>query len=935
MALEVLSVINLDMAHPLVAVVNAKQYDTVRKIEAHLYNDGEKWYVPSSNIHIYAAYKKSDGVAGFYDVTELGQTAVTVNNSDRSIIYINLDRNVLTLPGNVTLEVVFVDVQTTARLSGFSFIVAVERSAVSETDLSDNPNFTLLARQMLAVINFDESVAGVQATATTLAAGSNATASVTGGTGVNDPYVIHIGVPRGNTGATGATGARGDDGVGITSVVPLDATGAPGHTDTYRVNLSNGTYTDFGVYNGTNGGGEGSISTVSGIQPTAGDVVLIIKGSGAPTSITSGIENQFYYNVLDSRFYICLGYDANDGFVWKLLKGTADLICNKNLLYNPWFQLNSRGFQNYVGVGTSPHYASDTATTHYVDKYDYTIDQWMTNGNDDSSLTVTDDGIGVYTITNNIIPAIIQELHPQERYYGKTVTLSAYIRTNTNNDYELVTSTGTIGSPRAGTTGGVNVCSLTFNGTVVAILYFANASGDMRVELRSNTTANSKTWFKAVKLEFGDVSTLENELPPDIHLEYMRSKHRKIDHLDFYSYAPEENPIKTAVISPSTGVSELYEVGKTWLEHANEICYAVPSILAYEPGTGPANVPIYRYANVNKFPMVCGTLGLMMLAGVPFDQSRCVSGSVNTISNVPTLVGGKNVPWSGKMVVDIFSKLFPYYQMAFTEQKQLYAPEFARLLDDAGLLHPVETDELTELCVGDLIFFGDIGSSSKQPAKRWERINHIELFLGWSGTVGRSLSTNSGATPSSSVYISSNTIADGVYYRSWTASTARTNAGSLLMYYARIPGSGFSSYRTINLLSKQYIGGTTATLPYTWNESSDAGKSLFLDTVGTIEANRAYTFIIETEQNNNNIQWSLRPVINGTTAGDTTSIDCSQKRFKVGRNLYACCFIPYANRVTASTAGSITAVWIKPACTASTWSVTIKRVWLYDKLVTP
>lgn len=932
MALEVLSVINLDMARPFVAVVNAKQYDTVRKIEAHLYNDGEKWYVPSSNIHIYAAYKKSDGVAGFYDVTELGQTAVTVNTSDRSIIYINLDRNVLTLAGNVKLEVVFTDIQTSARLSGFSFIVAVEPSAVKETDLSDNPNFTLLARQMKAVINFDESVAGVQATATTLAAGSTASATVTGGTGVNDPYVIHLGIPRGNT---GATGARGTDGVSITGVVPLDATGAPGHTDTYRVNLSNGTHTDFGVYNGTNGGGAGSISTVAGIQPTSGDIVLIIKGSGPPTFVTSGVENQFYYNSQDDRFYICNGYDSNTGFVWKLLKGTADIICNENLLYNPWFQLNSRGFQNYVGVGTTPNYASDTATTHRIDQYDYTIDQWMSTNNNDSSVTVSDDGIGVYTVTSGVRPALIQEIHPQEIFYGKTVTLSAYVRTNTSNDYELVKSTGVVGNPSAGATGGTNVCSLSFNNNVVGVLYFTNSNGNMQVELRSNTTVNLKTWFKAVKLEFGDISTLEYELPPDIHSEYIRCKYRKIDHLDFYSYAPEENPIKTIMVSPNNGVSELYEVGKTWLEHANEICYAVPSILAYDPSTGPVNVPIYRYANVNKFPMVCGTLGEMMLAGVPFEQSRATSGTISTISNIPTLVGGKNVPWGGKMSLDIFSKLLPYYQMAFTDQKQLYAPELARMLDDAGLLHPIETNELTEICPGDLIFFGDIGSNSKLPGKRWGRINHIELFLGWSGTIGRSLSTNTSATPVSGVYISTNTISDGVYYRTWTASTARTNAGSLLMYYARIPSSGFSSYKATNLLSKQYIGGTSTYLPYTWNEGNDGGKTLFLDTAGTLEANRAYTLIIETEQNNANLTWTIRSVISGTTAGDTSSIDCTQKRFCVGRNLYACSYIPYLNRVTAATAGSITGVWIKPACTASTWSATVKRVWLYDKLIAP
>ena len=132
MALEALSVIDLDTSQPYIAVVHGKQYDTVRQVEAHLYFSGVKWYVPASNIYSIVSYRKSNRIGGFYDMTEAGVYAITVDGDDRSIIYIALDRQVLTTPGDVQVEITFYDTITNGRLSGFAFTVSVEEAAVQE-----------------------------------------------------------------------------------------------------------------------------------------------------------------------------------------------------------------------------------------------------------------------------------------------------------------------------------------------------------------------------------------------------------------------------------------------------------------------------------------------------------------------------------------------------------------------------------------------------------------------------------------------------------------------------------------------------------------------------------------------------------------------------------------------------------------------------------
>lgn len=219
MSLQVITEIDLDINQPSITVVHMKQYDTVRKIKANLFYDGVKWLVPSSNVIGVIGFKKSDRIGGFYDETEDGVAAVTVDSNDRSIVYLAIDLNALTVVGNVNTEITFYDTVASSRLSTFSFIIQVEEATATELDLSSNPYFRILAADINEVIASTRSMTGLTATATGLPQGSPVTVDVTGGTSELDPFVFSFGIPLGGPagepgpqGPRGATGPKGDTG---------------------------------------------------------------------------------------------------------------------------------------------------------------------------------------------------------------------------------------------------------------------------------------------------------------------------------------------------------------------------------------------------------------------------------------------------------------------------------------------------------------------------------------------------------------------------------------------------------------------------------------------------------------------------------------------------------------------------------------------------
>ena len=195
MALETITEINIDINQPGLEVVHAKQYDTVRKVKAHLFYNGVKWLVPSSNYLAVVAFKKADRIGGFYDVTEDGENAVSVDSNDRSIVTLILDRNTVTTVGNVTVEITFYDSISSGRLSTFSFILQVEEASLTELDLASNPYFNVLSEDINAVLEAEQQLTGLTASASKIAPGATPTVEVTGGMGTGTPYNMDFGIP--------------------------------------------------------------------------------------------------------------------------------------------------------------------------------------------------------------------------------------------------------------------------------------------------------------------------------------------------------------------------------------------------------------------------------------------------------------------------------------------------------------------------------------------------------------------------------------------------------------------------------------------------------------------------------------------------------------------------------------------------------------------
>lgn len=141
MALDIISTINLDLKRPNTETVYAVQYDTAGRIKAQLTNDGEAWHVPSSAGGM-VSFRKSDNIGGFYDTTELGEVAVSVDENDDSIIYIALDaQTTITatpLDHPVQMQINFYNSQG-KRLSTFAFYLRVQASVLYDGDQDERP----------------------------------------------------------------------------------------------------------------------------------------------------------------------------------------------------------------------------------------------------------------------------------------------------------------------------------------------------------------------------------------------------------------------------------------------------------------------------------------------------------------------------------------------------------------------------------------------------------------------------------------------------------------------------------------------------------------------------------------------------------------------------------------------------------------------------
>lgn len=200
--LSAVTEIDIDLGRQNLNIVPAMQYDTARTIRARLFDNGIAWSVPDSNVLAVVGYKKDDNISGFYDKTEANISAIVVDDINRNVITIHLDRNLLATPGLVYVDISFYATQNNynVRLTSFPFKIDVQPASLSQLDLRNNPYFDVLAGNIARVLAAEQNLAGltIEQPVITGEPGTNANVVVHGGE--NTPYSLQFTIPRGNVG---------------------------------------------------------------------------------------------------------------------------------------------------------------------------------------------------------------------------------------------------------------------------------------------------------------------------------------------------------------------------------------------------------------------------------------------------------------------------------------------------------------------------------------------------------------------------------------------------------------------------------------------------------------------------------------------------------------------------------------------------------------
>ena len=173
-----------------------------------------------------------------------------------------------------------------------------------------------------------------------------------------------------------------------------------------------------------------------------------------------------YINVNDAYILDNTGKQVDDAVDYALANS------NRNLLDNPWFTVNQRGFTTGItGSGL-------------------TVDRWRS---DNANISLSN---GVISIPANATFKQIIDTNLYNFLVGKTVTLSCMLSDGT-------IQSGTVVVPSTGSTYAPNTPRLALNGTNKQFHIYPPSAVSIR----------------AFKLELGSYSTLANDVPPDYKTE--------------------------------------------------------------------------------------------------------------------------------------------------------------------------------------------------------------------------------------------------------------------------------------------------------------------------------------------------------------------------------------------------------------------------------
>ncbi|MBQ6398434.1 MAG: hypothetical protein IJI06_09865 [Oscillospiraceae bacterium] len=195
--MQVLAHISLNFQQPNFVTVYAAQNDKLsRFINAALLDGATPWTPPTGAL-MTVKYRRGDGGGGFYDTLEDGSPAYNVEAD--GTVTLGLAEQLLAVAGVAAVELRFYNAAGEV-LSTACFRVMVQPSAWADDEIVESePYINVLSQQIAAVLDAATAYTGLTAEAETLAAGSEATASVSGGSG-GEPFHILLGIPRGAVG---------------------------------------------------------------------------------------------------------------------------------------------------------------------------------------------------------------------------------------------------------------------------------------------------------------------------------------------------------------------------------------------------------------------------------------------------------------------------------------------------------------------------------------------------------------------------------------------------------------------------------------------------------------------------------------------------------------------------------------------------------------
>lgn len=304
-------------------------------------------------------------------------------------------------------------------------------SSASATITGTAPNQTL----SLTIPRGDKGDTGNAGAAATIAVGTVTTGSagssvIINNVGTSSAAIFDFTIPRGDTGATGATGPQGpagtngvdgDDGRGIVSIVRTSGTGAAGTTDTYTITYTDATTSTFQVYNGANGTGSGTVSSVALTVPTG----LTVTGSPITTSGTLAISLASGYSIpttsSQSNWDTAYGwgnhasagyldtadigttvqaYDSNltsfvGAFTLPTTDGTSGQVLSTNGSGTLSFSTPPAGYSN---SDVDAHLNTSTATTDQVLSWNGSDYDWVDQSSGGSTTLTIDNKTAAYTV---------------------------------------------------------------------------------------------------------------------------------------------------------------------------------------------------------------------------------------------------------------------------------------------------------------------------------------------------------------------------------------------------------------------------------------------------------------------------------------------------------------------------------------------------------